>query len=63
MSCRNTEEDRSVNFKDKFNAKTLAQLAASAANKNRDGTPESEDDDQDGLQEEPDPKTQPWFYM
>lgn len=61
LSCRNTEEDRSINFKDKFNAKSLAQLAASAV-KNRDGTPESEDEP-DGIQEETDPKAQPWYYM
>jgi hypothetical protein len=55
VSCRNTEDDRSVRFKDKFNASTLAQLAAAAVNNNRDGSPESDEDD--GIQEEPDPKT------
>jgi len=62
-SCRNTEEDRSVRFKEKFSAAGLAQLAAAAVHDARSGSPDSDDELDGGIEREPDPKTQPWFYM
>ncbi|CAD5224256.1 unnamed protein product [Bursaphelenchus okinawaensis] len=60
VTCKNTEHDRAVRFREKFSAAGLAQLAAAAANDNRGETP-SEDSDSDN--ERADPKGQPWFYM
>ncbi|KAI6223542.1 CRC domain-containing protein [Aphelenchoides fujianensis] len=61
-SCRNTEDDRTVRFKEKFSAAGLAQLAAAAANETRGSTPSDEEGD-GAFNDEPDPKYQPWFYM
>ncbi|KAI6224688.1 CRC domain-containing protein [Aphelenchoides besseyi] len=62
QSCRNTEEDRSVRFKEKFTAAGLAQLTAAAANEAR-ATSVNSDEEAENFNEEPDPKSQPWFYM
>lgn len=61
-SCKNTEHERSVRFREKFSAAGLAQLAAAAAHDNRCESPTSEnetDEESDAI----DPKSQPWFYM
>ncbi|CAD5232051.1 unnamed protein product [Bursaphelenchus xylophilus] len=60
-SCKNTEHDRALRFREKFSAAGLAQLAAAAANDNRGDSPS--DDDSDGDNDANDPKGQPWFYM
>ncbi|KAI6181077.1 CRC domain-containing protein [Aphelenchoides besseyi] len=55
QSCRNTEEDRSVRFKEKFTAAGLAQLTAAAANEAR-ATSVNSDEEAENFNEEPDPK-------
>uniref|UniRef100_A0A914XLE7 CRC domain-containing protein n=1 Tax=Plectus sambesii TaxID=2011161 RepID=A0A914XLE7_9BILA len=60
-SCRNTESDRQNKMREKFNsASGLLHLAAAAADI-RSSSPFSDDDSD--VDEKPDPKAMPWFYM